>query len=119
MREFSKREPIAPVGLSMVDKDAEILLHFLVDLFCLPIGLWVEGCGGVRGNVEHLIKFLHEFGDELRASIGFDYSGHSMACIDMISEDLAQPSAESSMLQVTGMIAFENQSMIMRIDRRS
>ncbi len=71
----------------MVDKDAEILLHFLVDSFCLPISLWVEGCGGVRGNVKHSIKFLHELGDELQASIGYDYLGHSMARIDMISED--------------------------------
>lgn len=43
MCEFSEREPVAPVSLSVVDEDAEILLHFLIDSFCLSVGLRVKG----------------------------------------------------------------------------
>ncbi len=66
---LSKQEPVTPVGLSMVNEDAEIFFHFLVDVFCLSVCLRVEGSGGVWHDVEHSIQFLHELGDELRASV--------------------------------------------------
>ncbi len=66
---LSEWEPIASVGLSMVDEDAEIFLYFLVNSFCLSVGLWVEGRGGVGSDVEHPVEFLHELGDELQASV--------------------------------------------------
>ncbi len=53
MGEFCKREPVAPVGLLVVDEDTEILLNFLINLFCLAIRLWVEGCGCIGCDVEH------------------------------------------------------------------
>ncbi len=39
---FSQWEPVAPVGLLVVNEDLEILLDFLVDSFSLSVGLWVE-----------------------------------------------------------------------------
>ncbi len=86
VRELSEREPVTPICLSVIDKDSEVLLDLLVYSFGLSIGLRVEGCGHVRGNVEHLIKFLHELGDELRTAVGDDDLGHSMFGVDMVSE---------------------------------
>ncbi len=53
--ELSEGEPVAPVGLSVINEDAKVLFDFLVNLFGLSIGLWVEGHGCVWGNVEHLV----------------------------------------------------------------
>ncbi len=69
MRELSQQEPVTPVGLSVIDKDAEELLHFLVDSFCLSVGLRVEHHGGVQGDVKHSVEFSHKLGDELWTSV--------------------------------------------------
>ncbi len=58
--ELSEWEPVAPVGLSVVNKDSELLLNLLVNLLCLSVGLRVECGGGIRCNVEHFVKLLHE-----------------------------------------------------------
>lgn len=42
--ELSEWEPVAPVGLSVVNKDAKILFDFLVNVLGLSIGLWVKHC---------------------------------------------------------------------------
>ncbi len=60
VRELSEREPVAPICLSVIDKDSEVLLNLLVYSLRLSIRLWVEGRGGVRGDVEHSVEFLHE-----------------------------------------------------------
>jgi hypothetical protein len=39
--EFSERQPVHPVILSMVDKDSEILFDSLIEVFCLSICLKV------------------------------------------------------------------------------
>lgn len=44
MGELGKQEPVAPVGLSVVNEDSEVLFDLLIDLFCLAIRLRVEGC---------------------------------------------------------------------------
>ncbi len=87
MHELGKWEPVAPVGLLMVDEDTEVLLHFLVNPFGLSVCLWVEGGGCVRCNVEHSIELFHELGDELRAVVGDDYLRHSMAGVYVISKN--------------------------------
>lgn len=87
MGKFSEGEPIAPVCQSVIDEDPEVLLDLLVDLFGLAVRLRVEGGRCVWHDIEHLIKFLHELGDELWSPVR-DYSRqHSMLCIDMIAED--------------------------------
>ncbi len=87
MGELSKQEPIAPVGLSVVDEDLKVLLDLLINLFGLSIGLWVECSGGVRHDVKHSIEFLHELRDELWSSIGDHGCQHSVSCIDMVVEN--------------------------------
>ncbi len=82
-----EREPIAPVGLSMIDKDPEVFFDLLIYSFSLSVGLWMEGHGRVRGDVEHSVEFLHELGDELWASVRDDDLRHSMLGVDMVSED--------------------------------
>ncbi len=62
---FSEWEPVAPVGLLIVDEDSEVLLDLLVDSFCLAIRLRMEGSRGIRRDVEHSVKFFHELGDKL------------------------------------------------------
>jgi hypothetical protein len=44
---FCNGEPLYPVILVMVDKDVEVLLNLLVDLFHLSVCLRVECCGEV------------------------------------------------------------------------
>ncbi len=87
VRELGKREPITPVGLLMVNEDAEVLLHFLVNPFSLSICLWVKGGGCVQCDVEHSVEFFHELGDELWSAVGDDYLGHSMAGVYVVSKD--------------------------------
>ncbi len=60
VHELSEREPVAPICLSMVDKDSEVLLDLLIHSFSLSVGLWMECRRGIRRDVEHLVKFLHE-----------------------------------------------------------
>ena len=41
--ELSNRDPFVPVILSLIDKESEELLNFLIDPFGLAICLWVVG----------------------------------------------------------------------------
>ena len=44
--EFSQREEVSPVVLSLVDEDAKVLFQFLLDTFCLAVSLGVIcSCG--------------------------------------------------------------------------
>ncbi len=63
--ECGKWEPIAPVGLLIVDEDSEILLFLLIDPLHLSVSLRVEGGRGIGHDVKHAIQFFHELGDEL------------------------------------------------------
>lgn len=87
MGEFSKQEPIAPVGLSVVNEDLEILLNFLVNLFSLTIRLRMKGSRGIQSDVKEAIELFHEFGDKLRATIRDHSHRHAMSCIDMVSKN--------------------------------
>ncbi len=69
VHELSEWEPIGPVVSSIVHEDLEILLDFLVNSFGLAIRLWMKGGRCVGCDVEESIQFLHELGDELRASV--------------------------------------------------
>ncbi len=87
VRELSEREPVAPICLSVVDKDSEVLLDLLVHSFRLSIGLWVKGGGCVRGNVKHSVEFLHELRDELWASVRDNDLRHSMPCVYVVPKN--------------------------------
>ena len=53
--EFHHWEPSAPVGLPVFDEESEIHFEFLIDSFRLAVRLWMEGSGGVRGDVEQSV----------------------------------------------------------------
>ena len=56
------------VVLSFSDKDPQVLFQFLVDPFCLSVGLRVVS-GRRRGfNSQQSVQFLHEGSNELRRS---------------------------------------------------
>ncbi len=106
-------EPVTPVSLSVINEDLEVLLDLLVNSFCLAIHLWVEDREGIPCNVEHPVKLLHELGDKLWSLVRDHSCQHSMSCVDVVSENSGPSLAESSVLQATGMMAFENWSTIM------
>jgi len=44
--ELSQRQEVIPVVLLFIDKDLEILVQLLVDMFYLSVYLWILGYGG-------------------------------------------------------------------------
>jgi len=71
--ELRQGEECVPVVLSFSDEDPQVLFQFLVDLFCLSIGLRVIS-GRCRGlNSQQLVQLLHDGGDELRSAVGYDF----------------------------------------------
>jgi len=45
VRELGKGDKGVPVILAFIHKQLDILFQFLVDPFCLAVGLWVVSCG--------------------------------------------------------------------------
>ncbi len=84
VREFCERQPVGPIILSIVNEDSEILFDLLVNSFSLAIRLGMPGGRCVWRDVEQSVEFLHELGDELRASVGDDDLWHSMLRVDVI-----------------------------------
>ena len=41
-----------------VDEYPQVLLYLLVDPFCLPVGLWVVGSGGISFNVQQPVQIV-------------------------------------------------------------
>ena len=58
--EFGNQNPVVPVILSLVHKEAEELLDLLVDMVSLAIHLQVVGHGGYDFNSKYLAKTPHE-----------------------------------------------------------
>ena len=67
--EFSQREEVSPVVLSLVDEDAKVLFQFLVDPFCLAISLGVICSCGSQFDTEHSVELLGELGYKLRSTV--------------------------------------------------
>ncbi len=87
MCELCERQPVGPVVLSIVNGDTEIFLDLLVNSFGLAICLWMQGGRRVGHDIEESVKLFHEFGDELRSSVGDDDLWHAMLGIDVISQN--------------------------------
>ncbi|KAG6863927.1 hypothetical protein C0993_009852 [Termitomyces sp. T159_Od127] len=47
---------LIPVVLPLIAEEAEVLLQFLVHVFCLPIRLEMVGGGGVEFHIEKLVE---------------------------------------------------------------
>src|SRR3981189_1452729 len=69
MGEFGDRKPLNPVILTMVNKDAKILLKFLVDTFCLTISLWMVSCRCSGLDTKKAIEFSHNLRRKLCSSV--------------------------------------------------
>ena len=67
--EFSQREEVSPVVLSLVDEDAKVLFQFLVDPFCLAISLGVICSHGSQFDTEHPVEFSGELSYKLRSMV--------------------------------------------------
>ena len=57
---LGNQNPVIPVILSLVNKEAKELLNFLVDALDLAVCLQVVGCGGCDFNSECLTETPHE-----------------------------------------------------------
>ena len=80
---LGKWEEGMPVVLSLSDKDPQILFQLLVNSFGLSVCLRVVGCGGCALNPEQPVQFLHEHGDKLRSSVGYNLSQEAVELPDV------------------------------------
>ena len=69
----------------VVDEYPQVLLYFLVDPLCLPIGLWVVGGGRISFNVQQLVQILHEVRVELGTPVMDDFLGDAVKLEHMIA----------------------------------
>ena len=76
--EFGYREPVVPVVLPLVYKEAQELLNFLVDTFRLAVCLWVVGCQGRNFNPKYLAESSHEVQYKLGSPVTDHLFGESM-----------------------------------------
>ena len=58
---LSNRDPFVPVILLLINEESKELFDFLVDMFSLPICLWVVGCRHCDIDPKELAESLHEF----------------------------------------------------------
>jgi len=88
---FSDRDPFIPIILSLIGKEAEELLDFLIDMLSLSIRLQVviHGCG--HFNTKDLTESMHEFGDKLSPSVANHFLGEAMKFPDVVTEELGDP----------------------------
>jgi len=81
--ELCQGEECVPVVLSFSDEDPQILLQFLVDSFCLTIGLQVVGGRRCGFNSQQLVQLFHEGSDELRSAVGHNLLQEAMEFPDV------------------------------------
>ena len=80
---------MSPVVLLVVAENAEELFDFLVYAFCFTIGLGVKGRRQGLIHVKLAPGFSHEFGSELRTSIGDYVLWESCSSPDIIQVELS------------------------------
>src|SRR5882672_4254652 len=88
--EFGKGQEVDLVILLVVDVYPKVLFKDLVDMFGLPIGLWVVGSQEIGLDTEQLAKQSLKARDEVLPSIGDDFCGHAMLCEDLRQKDVSQ-----------------------------
>lgn len=67
--ELRHREEVVPIVLSLIDKNPQVLVKFLIYMFGLPISLRVPCCGGSALDPEEVVKFPCECSSELGAAV--------------------------------------------------
>ena len=79
-------DPVHPVVLVVVDAESQILFQLLVHPLCLPIHLWVVGCGGVVLDAQEPVEADRELRLELWAPVMDDLLGDSMQPKDVVPQ---------------------------------
>ena len=87
--EFSKEKEIMPVILSLIDKQLQILLQFLIHVLSLAIALWMISCGGGKFDAQELVQLLSEFSHKLSASVQNNTLRKSMVVPDIMEVKLS------------------------------
>jgi len=81
--ELRQGEECVPIVLSFSNKDLQVLFQFLVDPFCLSVGLWVVG-GRHRGfNSQQSVQLLHEGSNKLWPAVGHNLPQEAMELPDV------------------------------------
>ena len=83
MGKLHHEEYVCPIVLLVVHIEPEILFEALVSPFRLPICLWVECCGHVLFDPEHLTEISCKFSREAQIPITDDIPRESEAFEDM------------------------------------
>lgn len=79
-------EQISPIVLSGIDEEAKELFDLVIHSFDHSIGLRMISSGGIPFNVQQSVEFLDELIDKLNAAVGYDFTGHAILRVDMITE---------------------------------
>ena len=73
---LSNAEPVNPVILVVIDVKSQVLFQLLVHPFCLAIGLWMIGSGGVILDAHQFVEVDGKLGLKLRSSVMDDFGGN-------------------------------------------
>ena len=87
---FSKWQQIMPVILPFIDKHPEVLVQFLIDPFCLAVGLGVPSSSRRYFDSKKSVKLLCESGYKLRASVRDNLFREPVVFPDMVHEEPSQ-----------------------------
>ena len=66
---LGQRKEIIPIVLAFIDKEADVLLQFLVDSLRLAISLWVISGRSKEFDPQKSVQLTSELCHELRATI--------------------------------------------------
>ena len=86
--EGGEGEPEQPVSLSVVDEHSEIVLDFLIDLFCLSICLRMVRGARRSFYVELLVQIFNEHGYEDGSAVRNDFSGYAVHADDVLDKQV-------------------------------
>src|SRR6266481_7612681 len=89
--ELSDRDPFIPVILSLIYEESKELFDFLVDVFGLPICLWVVGHLCCDFDPKELTESPYEVQDKLGSSITNDFLREAMEFPDIVSKQSGDP----------------------------
>ena len=81
---LSKWEPLMPSGLTVVDKDAEILFKPLIRAFRLAVGLGVVGGADILFDIKDAAELLQEVGSKAGISVHDNFAGSAIVWKNML-----------------------------------
>src|SRR6266481_1157607 len=88
---LSDRDPFVPVVLSLINEESKELFDFLVDMFGLPVCLWVVGGRCCDFDPKELTESPHEVQDKLGSSITNDFLREAVEFPDIVLKKLGDP----------------------------